>query len=72
MDDLSTKTPYSSWNPTKCSPNVVAGISNSDLKRPLNELVVPDLKGAFAEHGVLFFCNQKISFDHHAQSMRAS
>jgi taurine dioxygenase len=67
MDDLSTKTPYRSISVKKCSPHVGAEIGNIDLTRPLNDLELSELKRAFTDHGVLFFRNQKISFDDHAR-----
>jgi len=67
MDDLSAKTPYRYLTVKKCSPNVGAEIGNIDLTKPLHDGEIAELKRAFTEHGVVFFRNQKISFDDHAR-----
>jgi alpha-ketoglutarate-dependent taurine dioxygenase len=38
----------------------------------MSDATIAAIRQAWLEHGVLFFRNQKISFDDHAQSMRAS
>jgi taurine dioxygenase len=47
----------------KVSPHIGAEIGNIDLTRPLTELQVKELHQAFADHLVLFFRDQKISFE---------
>jgi taurine dioxygenase len=52
---------------TKVSPHIGAEVSNIDLTKPLSEAQLAQLKAAFAEHQVLFFRDQKISFDDHVR-----
>jgi taurine dioxygenase len=51
----------------RCSPNIGAEIGNIDLTRPLTDLEVTELKRAFTENMVIFFRDQKISFDDHVR-----
>jgi taurine dioxygenase len=48
---------------TKVSPYIGAEIGNIDLTRPLQADEIDELRRAFAQNGVLFFRDQKISFD---------
>ncbi len=52
---------------TKVSPHIGAEISNIDLTKPLSDSQLAQLKAAFAEHQVLFFRDQKLSFDDHVR-----
>lgn len=52
---------------TKVSPNIGAEVSNIDLTQPLSDAQLAELKAAFAAHQVLFFRDQKISFDDHVR-----
>ena len=67
MDGLGTGTTYQSITVAPTSPNVGAEIGNIDLTRPFTELELAEVKRAFLEFGVLFFRDQKISFDDHAR-----
>lgn len=51
----------------KVSPHIGAEVSNIDLTKPLTDQQVAELKAAFVEHQVLFFRDQKISFDDHVR-----
>src|SRR3954469_5173358 len=55
--------PYSSITVTPISPTIGAEIGNIDLTKPLSELEVKELHRAFTEHLVIFFRDQKISWD---------
>ena len=59
--------PYQTITVKKCSPTIGAEIGNIDLTRPFTDLELAEVKRAFTEHSVLFFRNQKISFDDHAR-----
>ncbi|MDX3905239.1 MAG: TauD/TfdA family dioxygenase [Pigmentiphaga sp.] len=48
---------------TPISPHIGAEIGNIDLTRPLTDQEVTELKAAFIEFQVIFFRNQKISFE---------
>lgn len=50
---------------TKVTPHLGAEIGNIDLTKPLSDEEVQELHRAFAQNGVLFFRDQKISFDDH-------
>ena len=67
MDGLGTGATYQSITVAPTSPNVGAEIGNIDLTRPFTELELAEVKRAFLEFGVLFFRDQKISFDDHAR-----
>ena len=54
---------YQTITVTKLSPHIGAEIGNIDLTKPLSELQVTELHQAFADHLVIFFRDQKISFD---------
>ena len=51
----------------RCSPRIGAEIGNIDLTRPLSELELSELKRAFTENMVIFFRDQKISFQDQAR-----
>lgn len=59
--------PYQAITVKKCSPTIGAEIENIDLTRPLSNMELTEVKRAFTEHSVLFFRNQKISFDDQAR-----
>ena len=59
--------PYQAITVKKCSPTIGAEIGNIDLTRPLSDMELAEVKRAFTEHSVLFFRNQKISFDDQAR-----
>lgn len=65
MDGLSGGAPYEVLTVTPYSPTFGAEISNIDLTRPLTDQELAELKRAFVEYMVLFFRDQKISFDDH-------
>ena len=67
MDGLSTNAAYRAITVTPTSPHVGAEIGNIDLTHPLTDLQVAELRRAFTDHLVLFFRDQKISFDDHAR-----
>jgi taurine dioxygenase len=52
---------------TPVSPHIGAEIGNIDLTKPLDEVVVSEVKEAWAKHQVIFFRDQKISFDDHVR-----
>ena len=52
---------------TPCSPNIGAEISDIDLKKPLSNAEVADLRKAFTDHQVIFFRDQEISFEDHVR-----
>lgn len=54
---------YQHISVTPASPHIGAEIGNIDLTRPLPAEQVAELKRAFLEHQVVFFRDQKISFD---------
>lgn len=58
---------YRAITVTRCSPNIGAEIGNIDLTRPLTDLELSELKRAFTENLVLFFRDQKISFEDHVR-----
>ena len=47
------------------SPTIGAEIGNIDLTRPLSDLELSELRRAFTDYMVLFFRDQKISFEDH-------
>jgi len=67
MDGASVNTDYRAITVTPYSPAVGAVIGNIDLTRPLSDLELAELKRAFTDHLVLFFRDQKISFEDHAR-----
>jgi taurine dioxygenase len=67
MDGLSTNAAYRAITVTPASPHVGAEIGNIDLTRPLSDPQLAELRRAFTDHLVLFFRDQKISFDDHAR-----
>ena len=59
--------PYTSITVTRASPAIGAEIGGIDLTRPFSETQVSELHRAFTEHLVLFFRDQKISWDDQAR-----
>ena len=58
---------YRAISVTPSSPHVGAEIGDIDLTRPLSDLELAELRRAFTEHLVLFFRDQKISFEDHVR-----
>lgn len=56
---------YRHLSVTPASPRLGAEIGNIDLTKPISEELAAELKRAFTEYQVLFFRNQKISFEDH-------
>jgi len=54
---------YQAISVTPCSPHIGAEIADIDLTRPLSNQQVAELHEAFTQHLVIFFRDQKISFD---------
>jgi alpha-ketoglutarate-dependent taurine dioxygenase len=54
---------YEAISVTPCSPHVGAEIGDIDLTRPLSNQQVAELHQAFTEHLVIFFRDQRISFE---------
>ena len=67
MDGHISSTAYRAITVRRVSPHIGAEIGNIDLTRPLTDLELAELKRAFTENLVLFFRNQRISFDDHAR-----
>ena len=67
MDGSGSSEAYRSISVTPCSPRVGAEIGNIDLTRPLTDLEIAELRRAFTEHLVVFFRDQKISFEDHVR-----
>lgn len=67
MDGTGTDAAYQALTVTPASPTIGAEIGNIDLTRPLSDLELAELKRAFTDHMVLFFRDQKISFEDHAR-----
>ena len=63
MDGGGAKAAYRAISVTSSSPHVGAEIGDIDLTRPLSDLELAELRRAFTEHLVLFFRDQKISFE---------
>jgi taurine dioxygenase len=61
---------YDTITVTKLSPHVGAEIGNIDLTKPLTNRQVEEVHHAFCEHCVVFFRDQKISFDDHLRFAR--
>lgn len=55
--------PYQSITVTPVSPKIGAEIGNLDLTRPLDDTQIRELHDAFVQYQVIFFRDQKISFD---------
>jgi len=55
--------PYESISVQPVSPHIGAEIGNIDLTKPLPNKQVEELHRAFTQYQVIFFRNQKISFD---------
>jgi taurine dioxygenase len=60
---VSRKVEYQSITATPVSPHIGAEIGNIDLTRPLSDRQVSELRDAFARFQVIFFRDQKISFE---------
>ena len=58
---------YRAISVTPCCPQIGAEIGDIDLTRPLTDLELAELRRAFTEHLVLFFRDQKISFEDHVR-----
>lgn len=58
---------YKAITVTRCSPTIGAEIGNIDLTRPLTDIELSELKRAFTENMVVFFRDQKISFEDHVR-----
>jgi taurine dioxygenase len=54
---------YQAISVTPCSPHIGAEIGDIDLTKPLSNQQVAELHEAFTRHLVIFFRDQKISFD---------
>ena len=67
MDGSGSSEAYRSISVVPCSPHVGAEIVNIDLTRPLTDLEIAELHRAFTEHLVVFFRDQKISFEDHVR-----
>lgn len=67
MDGTGSNAAYQVLTVTPASPVVGAEIGNIDLTRPLTDIELAELKRAFLEYGVVFFRDQKISFEDHAR-----
>jgi len=67
MDGKASEGAYQALAVTRCSPHIGAEIGNIDLTRPLSDLELAELKRAYSENIVLFFRDQKISFDDHVR-----
>lgn len=67
MDGSSVGAEYSAITVTPYSPHVGATVGNIDLTRPLSDIELAEVRRAFTEFSVLFFRDQKISFDDHAR-----
>lgn len=65
MDGSSVSAKYQTITVTPYTPNVGAVIGNVDLTKPLSDLELAEIKQAFTDHLVLFFRDQKISFEDH-------
>ena len=63
----SSRTIYTAISVTPASPTIGAEIGNIDLTKPLSEVQVKELHLAFTEHLVLFFRDQKVSWDDQAR-----
>ncbi len=66
-DGVGANAAYRAISVTPASPHVGAEIGNIDLTRPLSDPELAELRRAFTEHLVLFFRDQKISFEDHAR-----
>ena len=65
MDGSSVSAKYQAITVTPYTPNVGALVGNVDLTKPLSDVELAEIKQAFTDHLVLFFRDQKISFDDH-------
>ena len=66
-DGVGANAAYRAISVTPSSPHVGAEIGEIDLTRPLSDLALAELRRAFTEHLVLFFRDQKISFEDHVR-----
>ena len=67
MDGTGSNFAYQAITVTPASPTIGAEIGNIDLTRSLTAQELLEIKRAFTEHSVLFFRDQKISFDDHVR-----
>ena len=67
MDGAGPGADYQTITVTPYSPAIGAEIGNIDLTRTLSDLELAEIRRAFADHMVLFFRDQEISFDDHAR-----
>ncbi len=67
MEDAGANSAYREISVTPGSPHIGAEIGDIDLTRPLPEPQLAELRRAFTEHLVLFFRDQKISFEDHVR-----
>ena len=67
MDGTGSNFAYQAITVTPASPTIGAEIGNIDLTRSLTDQELLEIKRAFTEHSVLFFRDQKISFDDHVR-----
>ena len=67
MDGLTNSPGYQIITVDPTNPAIGAEISNIDLTRPLTDAELAEVKRAFLEFGVIFFRDQKISFEDHAR-----
>lgn len=67
MDGHGSNEAYHAITVTPCSPHIGAEIGNIDLTRPLDDQELVELRRAFTEHLVVFFRNQKVSFEDHVR-----
>jgi taurine dioxygenase len=54
---------YDAISVTPATPHIGAEIGNVDLTQPLSDAQVEQLRAAFTQYGVVFFRDQRISFD---------
>ena len=65
--DIGANEAYRAISVTPSSPHVGAEVGDIDLTHPLSNLELAELRRAFTEYLVLFFRDQKISFEDHAR-----
>lgn len=61
---------YESISVKPLSPNIGAEIGDIDLREPLSERQLQDVKNALWQHQVIFFRDQQIDFDQHSRFAR--
>ena len=66
--DLSGQdTEFTAISVIPCSPNIGAEIGSIDLTRPLSNRSTEELREAFIKYQVIFFRDQKITFEDHVR-----